>query len=194
MTRSTQGMIGYGRAARVDPAFDRFLQAAVDEDRREIQLSVLSALARLDLDPWKEAAELGALAPAAAIERLTLLIAKFPAPVSASRDAAGIASRLVALLPRSRPAPASSPSTDEPDTADEAQEQARSETGKWLKYASIVLLLLILAITMFTGSPLDALLGSRAQEPTTVTAPSSSLGVKEPSSDARSRTEPASKE
>lgn len=193
MTRSTQGMIGYGRAARVDPAFDRFLQAPVDEDRREIQLSVLSALARLDLDPWQEAAELGALAPAAAIERLTLLIAKVPEPASASRDAAGIASRLVALLPRSRPAPPSS-DADEPVTADEAREQARGQTGKWLKNAAIGLLLLILAITLFTGSPLDAFLGSSPQEPTRVTAPASSLGVKKQSPDDRSRTEPASRE
>jgi hypothetical protein len=41
--------------------FDDFLYAAIGADRNESPLSVLSALARLNLDPWQEAAELSEL-------------------------------------------------------------------------------------------------------------------------------------
>jgi hypothetical protein len=35
--------------------FDNFLYASIGADRNGMPLSVLSALARLDLDPWEEA-------------------------------------------------------------------------------------------------------------------------------------------
>jgi hypothetical protein len=38
--------------------FDAFLFAPVGEERNGMLLSVLSALARLDVDPWQEAARL----------------------------------------------------------------------------------------------------------------------------------------
>jgi hypothetical protein len=41
--------------------FDNFLFASIGESRNGMLLSVLSALARLDLDPWQEAAELARL-------------------------------------------------------------------------------------------------------------------------------------
>jgi len=62
-------------------------------------LSVLSAFARLDLDPWQEAAELARLPGKAATQRLTSLIAELPDVPSAPSDAGTIAARLVALLP-----------------------------------------------------------------------------------------------
>ncbi len=62
-------------------------------------LSVLSALARLNLDPWQEAAELARLPGTVAMQRLTLLIAELPDVQSAPSDAGTIAARLVALLP-----------------------------------------------------------------------------------------------
>jgi hypothetical protein len=34
--------------------FDDFLFAPIGEDRNDMPLSVLSALARLDIDPWQE--------------------------------------------------------------------------------------------------------------------------------------------
>ena len=41
--------------------FDDFLYAAIGADRNEMPLTVLSALSRLDVDPWEEAAELSEL-------------------------------------------------------------------------------------------------------------------------------------
>lgn len=63
-------------------------------------LSVLSALARLNVDPWQEAAKLAQLPSATATERLTSLIAALPDGPSAQRDPGTIAARLIALLPR----------------------------------------------------------------------------------------------
>ena len=45
----------------VGSQFNDFLYAPIGADRNEMPLSVLSALARLDIDPWKEAAELSEL-------------------------------------------------------------------------------------------------------------------------------------
>jgi len=41
--------------------FDDFLFAPIGEDRNDMPLSVLSALARLDIDPWQEADKLARL-------------------------------------------------------------------------------------------------------------------------------------
>ncbi len=61
-----------------DHSFDPFLFAAVGEERNGMLLSVLSALARLDLDPWFEAASLSRLPAAAATQRLTSLLSSLP--------------------------------------------------------------------------------------------------------------------
>ena len=62
-------------------------------------LSVLSALARLNLDPWKEAAELSELPKNTATRRLATLIARLPGGRGAQADSGAIAVRLVELLP-----------------------------------------------------------------------------------------------
>ena len=63
-------------------------------------LSVLSALARLDIDPWREAAQLAELPEGTATRRLASLIEALPEEPSAHPDPATIAARLIALLPR----------------------------------------------------------------------------------------------
>ena len=63
-------------------------------------LSVLSALARLDVDPWQEAAQLARLPREAATQRLALLIAALPGWPSTHPDPGTIAGRLITLLPR----------------------------------------------------------------------------------------------
>ena len=45
-------------APMIGPAFDPFLVAVIGEDRNEKSVSVLSALAQLDVDPWDEVANL----------------------------------------------------------------------------------------------------------------------------------------
>jgi hypothetical protein len=63
-------------------------------------LSVLSVLARLDIDPWLEAAKLACLPGEAATLRLASLIAALPDEQVAHPDPEMAAVRLVALLPR----------------------------------------------------------------------------------------------
>jgi hypothetical protein len=65
------------------PEFDNFLFAAIGDDNNGAPVSVVSALARLDVDPWREA----------------LSLARMPRPLAASR-LTSLAARLVALLPQ----------------------------------------------------------------------------------------------
>jgi hypothetical protein len=101
MTRSAM-------TALLGPEFDAFLFAPVDEERNGALLSVLSALARLDVDPWREAAELARMPRGAAGQRLTSLIAALPDAPAARLAPATIADRLVKLLPRENPSSATS--------------------------------------------------------------------------------------
>jgi hypothetical protein len=68
-------------------------------------LSVLSALARLDLDPWREAAELARMPQQTATQRLTSLIEALPNQPLTRPEPETVSTRLIALLP-----PAASPS------------------------------------------------------------------------------------
>ncbi|HQT77360.1 MAG TPA: hypothetical protein PLD10_09950, partial [Rhodopila sp.] len=77
MTRSTT-------TALLGPEFDAFLFASVDKESNEGSFSVLSALARSDVDPWQEAAELARMPREAANQRLTSLIAALPGGAAAS--------------------------------------------------------------------------------------------------------------
>jgi hypothetical protein len=79
--------------------FDTFLFASIGEDGNGMQVSVLSGLSRLGLDPWLEAAELARLSGTAAIEKLTSLIQTLPSNAGAPPDARSVAARLLGLLP-----------------------------------------------------------------------------------------------
>jgi hypothetical protein len=79
--------------------FDEFLFASIGQEQNGMWLSVVSALARLDIDPWAEAASLAQMSTEAAIERMRLLITSLPKQSSLSSDSETIAARLIALLP-----------------------------------------------------------------------------------------------
>jgi hypothetical protein len=79
--------------------FDTFLLASIGDDNNGMQLSVLSALARLDVDPWEEAATLARLPADTATRKLASLIAALPPGPLARPDSATIAARLIPLLP-----------------------------------------------------------------------------------------------
>jgi hypothetical protein len=90
--------------SQLRPEFDDFLYASIGEDKDEMQLSVISALTRLELDPWAKAAELAQLTREDAAQRLALLIAELPSDPSHPRDSLAIATCLVGLLPSRRSA------------------------------------------------------------------------------------------
>jgi hypothetical protein len=79
--------------------FDAFLFAPIGEDGNGLLLSVVSLLARMDLDPWHEAARLAALPTQASAEELASLLAALPAQVLRLADPGAMATRLIALLP-----------------------------------------------------------------------------------------------
>jgi hypothetical protein len=98
-------------------AFSEFLFAGIAEQSNGMTLSLLSALARLGVDPWAEAARLAEMPEAVAVAALTALLARALAaadsvahagvrPLVAHADTRTLAARLVRKLPRARTAPA----------------------------------------------------------------------------------------
>ncbi|WP_116134249.1 hypothetical protein [Tropicimonas sp. IMCC34043] len=80
--------------------FDLFLYASVGEDRNGYGVTVLSALARLGLDPWKEAADLSALGQADACARLETQLSAFNDVPTLARNHTLVAEKLTRLLPQ----------------------------------------------------------------------------------------------
>jgi hypothetical protein len=96
-------MTGMARCTSISPLgseFDTFLFAPIGKDRNGMLLSVVSALARLEVDPWQEAGKLAQLPGEAATQRLASLIATLPDGPSAHLDPGTVASHLITLLPR----------------------------------------------------------------------------------------------
>ena len=100
---TTNSVVGVTRVRPLYPLgseFNSFLFAPVSEDEDDPPLSVISALARLDVDPWAEAAALAGLAREPAAQRLASLLAKLPYGRSVHPDPETTSARLVRLLPR----------------------------------------------------------------------------------------------
>ncbi len=88
--------------ARLRSEFEKFLYAPIGQSNEGMPLSVLSALARRDVDPWEEAAKLTQLPEEKAVTQLVSLLGASPHAPLAGPDSATIATRLIALLPRHR--------------------------------------------------------------------------------------------
>ena len=99
VTRSVTMMTPAASVCFVGSEFDDFLYAPIGVERNEMLLSVLSAFARLNVDPWREAAELSELPKQTATHRLTSLIERLPSGRWAHADCGVIADRLIQLLP-----------------------------------------------------------------------------------------------
>jgi hypothetical protein len=83
--------------------FNPFLFAFIGTDRYGGQLSVVSALARLDLDAWAEAALLARLPRDVAASKLSAILLKFTEIPMIFHESGAIAARLIALLPERGP-------------------------------------------------------------------------------------------
>ena len=92
-------MIRTAAPSQLGREFDDFLFSPIGEERNGSTLSVVSALARSDVDPWQEAAKLARLPRSTATERLAAMIGALPD--ATSFDSGTIAARLIALLPLS---------------------------------------------------------------------------------------------
>jgi hypothetical protein len=79
--------------------FDNFLFATLGDDQNGLPLSVVSLLARLNLDPWHEAQALAALSTEAAGERLALSLDSLMDQNLRQKNSEAAVLRLLALLP-----------------------------------------------------------------------------------------------
>ena len=81
--------------------YDDFLYAPVCDEPNGMRLSVISALARINVDPWDEAKRLAAM-PKAMGERALISILSLVSEIRCKpQEAEAIAARLIRLLPQS---------------------------------------------------------------------------------------------
>ena len=78
--------------------YDGFLFAVICEELNGTQLTVLSALTRVDIDPWHEAARLSAMTEPIAKSRLIALLNQASGKSWSSTKIAAIAAQLIARL------------------------------------------------------------------------------------------------
>jgi hypothetical protein len=83
----------------LDSEFNAFLFAPIREEENHSSLTVLSALSRQGIDPWKQAAGLSRLSRDAAVQQLDIIIQSLPDGHYSKTESNAIAMRLAALLP-----------------------------------------------------------------------------------------------
>jgi hypothetical protein len=99
------------RFSTLSASYDDFLFAPVCEDANGMRVSVLSALARMNVDPWEEAGRLAAMPKAIAEKTLLSALDRISGKSWKSPEAAAVAARLVRLLPQPDAAPATAGGT-----------------------------------------------------------------------------------
>jgi len=121
---------------RSDGAFNAFLFAPVGEESNGMSLSVLSALSRLDLDPWDDAERLSRLPKASAIVALGQRIARLPPGSWLPSDATAIATRLVELLPKPGARPPAAPTSA----------SVPAKVANWKRWTTLVLSVAVIGL------------------------------------------------
>ena len=89
--------------------YNGFLHAELGEDANGTRLTVLTALTRLGVDPWVEAARLADLPRDVAVTALAAFIARLPEGNWKAADAEAIALRVANFLPGHSAAPLQQP-------------------------------------------------------------------------------------
>ena len=128
----------------LDSRYDAFLYAEIGEQENGMPMSMASALVRLGLDPWEEAARLAAL-PAA--DAVSALVARMSELTLRASENTKLATRLVPLLARgARPAAKAAPARAAPWRHAFPQIEPR-----WLKVAIGVGIIVLAARLFFPG-------------------------------------------
>jgi len=112
-----------------------FLFAPVWNEKSGIPLSILSALARLGMDPWKEAARLADMPRVGAASALAAILARLPSSDEELPDYDKLSQDLVQFLPEG----GSKPSTDG---------QGKGRIGSGMMSARVQNLLLAVALVV----------------------------------------------
>ena len=113
-----------------------FLFASVGDQQNGMPLNVFSALTRLDVDPWEEAARLAALPKSLAAEALEPMIARLPIFAAASGNLL-ISQRLVELLPAGQ------------EAAIQRREQAGTNEQEYFHAAMVLTCLGLVAVALY---------------------------------------------
>ena len=130
--------IMYARSREfLGPEFNDFLFASIATDQNGGCLSVVSALARLDLDPWDEAAKLTKLPAEIATQNLSALITTLQGLPTPRQEPRAIAAHLVTLLPRRM-------------TANIPPLNVPSNTT-WMRYSHFTISIILMSIAIMMG-------------------------------------------
>lgn len=128
--------------------YDDFLFAPIADDAAGMPLTMLTTLARLDLDPWEEAASLVRLPRVSATVRLEALLAVPPNGSTPHADSATTAGRLVKLLHEPTAKRARSATAPQPTAATPAR-----RISKNVYYLLALVFMLIGLWAMALGQP-----------------------------------------
>ncbi|MEO8304812.1 MAG: hypothetical protein ABI724_11890 [Betaproteobacteria bacterium] len=117
--------------------YEDFLFAPICDEPSGMRLSVISALARMNVDPWEEAARLATLSTPDARESLVSTLNLFPGNRQQSAETEVLAARLVALLPKA----------DEPATANASTSAAERPLRNmlWLAWVCFAIAMSLLS-------------------------------------------------
>ncbi len=132
--------------------YDGFLCAKVCDEASGMNLSVLSALTRMNIDPWQEATRLAAMPKAVAVETMKSMLCLVSGKTWHGSEATATAERLVNLL-----AP---PEKTAAVCGAEAPEQLKSYWFLWVGLA--------VAFSLLTTHQQAALDASKTTSPTTI--------------------------
>lgn len=130
----------------INSEFNDFLFAVVGEEKSGMQLTVLTALTRLNLDPWREAARLSELPKGAAINALAATISALPEEDLKWLKSRSIAERLVGRLPNHV---SSSPKSPQDRSIDD--QKLKSDVQKWLVWIALAVAVLVAFFCLFSG-------------------------------------------
>ena len=158
------------KPAFLSTQYNDFLFASIGADASGTYLTVVSALARLDLDPWAEAAKFARMPGSVATQKLAELVSRFTEIPPARGDSAKIAARLTALLPANFRSKIPAPGLSVPALHPAAQ--AMMEPRFLFFLMSLALgVMLVMQIIVVQMHPVDQVNGS----PQTVTRPNSPI-------------------
>ena len=130
--------------------YNDFLFAAVGEEKVGLPLTVLTALTRLGLDPWQEAARLSDLPRETAARALAATIAMLPEGDWKAAESEAIAARLVNWLPaRSAATIPSVGGGRVAGTGTSASDIIQSQAMTWLTWAVLAVTVIFLGLRLF---------------------------------------------
>jgi hypothetical protein len=131
------------RFSTLNARYDDFLFAPVCEDANGMRVSVISALARTNVDPWEEATRLAAMPKAIAEKTLLSILDLVSGRSWKSPEAAAIVARLVRLLPQ----PGEAAATATAGTTTAASETAKAlnlQKNSWWLWVAMALVMLFM--------------------------------------------------